>query len=134
MPSERDQDRLGNVLHDAYRDVVPSQDERQRHLTNIEQTLPGMKDIPWRRQRGLHEAIVVITVLALVVGAFAFWESRDTSSGTPEPVVGAPVLVTVTTTATAARSRGTASRSACPRRPEHPTSRSGSPRTTEQAG
>ncbi|HEX5164000.1 MAG TPA: hypothetical protein VFV93_01285 [Thermomicrobiales bacterium] len=99
MPGERDQERLGNVLRDAYRDVVPTQDERQRHLTSIEQTLPGMKDIPWRRQRGLHEAIVVITVLALVVGGFAFWESRDTSSGTPEPVVGAPVSVTVTPTA-----------------------------------
>jgi hypothetical protein len=58
-----------------------------------------MKDIPWCRQRGLHEAIVVITVLALVVGAFAFWESRDTSSGTPAPAVGAPASLTITAAA-----------------------------------
>ncbi|MDQ3548143.1 MAG: hypothetical protein M3439_04910 [Chloroflexota bacterium] len=97
MPSERDQERLGNHLRDAYRDVVPTPDERQRHLTNIDRTLPGMTPIPWRRQRGLLEAVVVVTVLALVVGGFAFWETRDgspTASGTPEPVVGASITAT----------------------------------------
>lgn len=99
MPSERDQERLGASLRDAYRDITPTPVERQRHLTNIARTSPGMTPIPWRRQRGLLEAVVVITVLALVVGGFAFWETRDESpavSGTPEPVVGAPVSVTAT--------------------------------------
>ncbi|HYI16421.1 MAG TPA: hypothetical protein VEX37_13580 [Thermomicrobiales bacterium] len=100
MPSERDQERLGETLRDAYRDVVPTPDERQRHLSNIEQTLPGMTPIPWRRQRGLLEAVVVVTVLVLVVGGFAFWEARDGSPGgeIPEPVAGASASVTVTRT------------------------------------
>lgn len=101
MPSERDrqQERIGNRLRDAYSDVVPTPDERQRHLANIAGTLPGMTPIPWRRQRGLLEAVVVVTVLALVAGGFAFWETRgesQTAAGTPETVIGAPVTVTAT--------------------------------------
>jgi len=99
MPSEHDRERLGARLRDAYRDVVPTPDQRQRHLTSINNTLPGMAPVPWRRQRGLYEAIVVITILALVVGGFAFWESRGESSdvdGTAVPAVGGQPTRTVT--------------------------------------
>jgi hypothetical protein len=101
MPSERDrqQERIGNSLRDAYSDVVPTPEQRQRHLANIAGTLPGMTPIPWRRQRGVLEAVVVVTVLALVAGGFAFWETRGgspTATETPEAVAGAPASVTVT--------------------------------------
>jgi hypothetical protein len=98
MPGDQGREQLGNRLRDAYRDVVPTPEERQRHLANIAGTLPGMTPIPWRRQRGFYEAVVVITVLTLVVSGFAFWEFRDGSSTvpeTPEPVVGAAASVIV---------------------------------------
>jgi hypothetical protein len=98
MPSDQDRERLGNRLRDAYREVVPTPEERQRHLANIAGTLPGMAPNPWRRQRGWYEAVVVVTVLALVVGGLVYWESRDESSTAPDssaPVVGAVASATV---------------------------------------